>query len=898
MTNKKAVFVPVSCNNRKCPQFSTCPQLPTEINYVGRNHKRVEVLLVGEAGGREEESYKRPFVGRSGILLRNVISHVQKLYGEKSYAISNICRFRPTDSSGGNRKPEHSEIKRCLKYLIRDIGYLKPKIICALGETPHNVLAPESGNLKDIRGRVLTITVNGEKYSYVGTYHPAWILRNPEGIVLLVSDIKVAFSGMAKYFNIGRYDTLVIDSLKKFKGLVDTFLHRKSKYIVVDVETANTNRIEGNRLLSIQFCSSEDKVAYFVPYGHKDCPFSPGELKKVRSGLVDLFTNPDAKFKYWIAHNAKFDITIIQNLLGINIVKPVLCTMTYAYLLEENYGKYGQYGLKYIASRFGFDYPPKYLSARSSDLEEELTFEEFADYGCMDVYVTKQVFEIFNRLAKREKFYKKAIRLLIYLYSRLYKVISHVETKGIAIDRQVLRTLKGSDSPINTLMKNIEEELRSLPSVKKANDMLVGGASISKSLFGNPWVFDINKEESQRTLFFKVLKLEPLSYGKKRESINKAFQSEYKDVKEVKLFSDYTKLKKLKTGYVSSIYEFLDTKLYPDNRDGRVHPSFYTTTVTGRLRAEDPNPQQIPRPDTPLKRAVKNLYCAPPGRVLVEIDNMASEVRVFGMVSEDSKMIEIFSKAKKYRDKFRKNENNLKLKKKAEKLSDFHSRMAKITKLSRSDSKAIVFGGIYGRTNASMAAQIGCSPEEAKEKFSKIFGEMKEANKWLHEIERFAEENLYVENPIGRRRRLYEFLFGTEAQASSARRKARNSPIQAFSTDLSSLAVSIFYEEYMIPNNKLTWYIINLIHDASVFEVGIDDIAEFVEVSEPYFTTKLEEAVERDFGYKLPLPMEVEYKIGTHSGDMMKWDFTTSGLNRIIEEVRKEDKKRKRKWIG
>jgi DNA polymerase-1 len=894
-------FIKVKCKQKNCPQFKRCPEIPTEINIAKRDSK-ITVLLVGEAGGRTEEEECQPFVGVSGELLRRIISYVMAVYGkEVSFAISNICRCHPTDDNGANRRPTDKEVENCIYHLIRDIGRIKPQLICTLGETAHTLLSPTSAPLRESHGMISSVNIAGTKYRYMCSYHPASIVRTPEGMYLpfLINDLKAAFNKLYWNLRIEKYESIELDTIKKVKRTFSQFVKRKSTGLAVDVETSSLNRVAPNRLLSTQFCDSIDKVAYFLPLGHKDSPFSPSELNTVFGYLADLLTNPDALFKYWLAHQAKFEIAIFKNVLNVNIIKPVVCTMTYAYLLEESYSKaargFGTYGLKYLSNRYGFTYPKKYVEART-DLENKLTYEEFIDYGTMDAYATQQLFEIFNTIADSEDLYKKkAIRLLIYIYSRLYKVIAQAERNGIAIDLYRLRKLLGRESLINRGMEKIEKKFSRLPSVVETNKRLARSVTSAHNLFGSPYVFDINKEKSRQILFSEVLELEPVKEGKERTSFDQEFQDNYKSIKEVSLFSEYMKLKKLKTSYIKSIYEFLDVKAYPDNADGRVHPSFHTDTLSGRLRAEDPNPQQIPRGDSPIKRAVRNIYCAPPGRVIVEMDNMASEVRSFGNISNDEEMINIFRTEKKLRDKYRKREDKEKLKELAGR--GFHDRMAQLAKVTRPEAKVIVFGGIFGQSDMAAAAQMKCTPREAREKYNKIFGTMKQAQEWLLRIEKVAERQLYVESPLGRRRHLYNFLLGMDRISAKSRRRGRNSPIQGLSADFADIAAGIFFEEYIVPNElEEIWKIINLVHDASYFDIPIKDIRKFVKASEPYFTSEVTVASRRDFGYDPPIPIEVEYKFGLNSGNTIKWDFTSSGLEEIIKELIKRDKKRLKHW--
>ena len=159
-----------------------CKLAVTRTNVVfGEGAGAAELMFVGEAPGRDEDIKARPFVGRAGQLLTDIIE-AMGLKREDVY-IANILKCRPPE----NRNPLPEEIASCSPYLLEQIELIKPKVICALGkfaaqtllntETPISVLR---GKFHDYRGIKL-----------MPTYHPAYLLRNPGAKKEVWKDMKV-----------------------------------------------------------------------------------------------------------------------------------------------------------------------------------------------------------------------------------------------------------------------------------------------------------------------------------------------------------------------------------------------------------------------------------------------------------------------------------------------------------------------------------------------------------------------------------------------------------------------------------------------------------------------------------------------------------------------------------
>lgn len=134
----------------------------------GEGSASAPVFLIGEAAGANEERTGRPFVGRAGRLLTELIENRLHLKREQVY-ITSVVKWRPPD----NRKPLKNEVEACMPFLDRQLDLVKPKIIVLLGNTALNSVLDHDMRIGSVHGKV--IEKDGRRY--FPTYHPAAGLR-------------------------------------------------------------------------------------------------------------------------------------------------------------------------------------------------------------------------------------------------------------------------------------------------------------------------------------------------------------------------------------------------------------------------------------------------------------------------------------------------------------------------------------------------------------------------------------------------------------------------------------------------------------------------------------------------------------------------------------------------
>jgi len=169
----------LACKN--CPLFKT-----RTLPVIGQGSHGADVMFVGEAPGKNEDLTAKPFCGRAGDILSELLSSIN-LKREDVY-VTNILKCRPP----GNRNPLPNEIEACVSYLDRQINLIDPKIICCLGNFATGYILRKYGfedevqGISKIRGKVF----NAKKRKIIPLYHPAVALYNINMKGILTEDFK------------------------------------------------------------------------------------------------------------------------------------------------------------------------------------------------------------------------------------------------------------------------------------------------------------------------------------------------------------------------------------------------------------------------------------------------------------------------------------------------------------------------------------------------------------------------------------------------------------------------------------------------------------------------------------------------------------------------------------
>jgi len=135
----------------------------------GTGNPNADLMFVGEAPGRDEDQQGKPFVGRAGQLLTDIIKAMRMTRDD--VFIANVIKCRPPE----NRNPEPDELDACRPYIRRQIEMIRPKVIVVLGRFALQSLTEKAYSISSVRGQWL----QHEGVKIMPTYHPAYLLRNP-----------------------------------------------------------------------------------------------------------------------------------------------------------------------------------------------------------------------------------------------------------------------------------------------------------------------------------------------------------------------------------------------------------------------------------------------------------------------------------------------------------------------------------------------------------------------------------------------------------------------------------------------------------------------------------------------------------------------------------------------
>ena len=166
--------------------IKNCELKKNATNLVfGNGNINSKIMIIGEGPGAQEDTKGLPFVGRAGKLLDKMLEAIQ-LNRTKAY-ISNVVNYRPPE----NRRPTEEEIARYLPYLRTHIEIINPKILILLGSTALNAIIGNKEVISRTRGKWFQREIGAVKPWIIASFHPAFLMRQPEQKKLAWIDLKM-----------------------------------------------------------------------------------------------------------------------------------------------------------------------------------------------------------------------------------------------------------------------------------------------------------------------------------------------------------------------------------------------------------------------------------------------------------------------------------------------------------------------------------------------------------------------------------------------------------------------------------------------------------------------------------------------------------------------------------
>jgi len=159
-------------------RFDACPlkKTATQLCYCDGN-PAADVMLIGEAPGRDEDVQGKPFVGRSGQLLDKMLAAIGLSRTAEDHSrsvfITNVIFWRPP----GNRPVTPQEVEQCLPFMLRAIEILQPRYILGFGSLPAQALLKRTDTLMAMRGKWFEVKAAGRSIPMISTFSPRMLLQ-------------------------------------------------------------------------------------------------------------------------------------------------------------------------------------------------------------------------------------------------------------------------------------------------------------------------------------------------------------------------------------------------------------------------------------------------------------------------------------------------------------------------------------------------------------------------------------------------------------------------------------------------------------------------------------------------------------------------------------------------
>jgi len=901
------------------------PGLPYEVNKDADQR----VLFILDNISDEEMKSGTVMTGVHGDLLHNLVSKARSSFLHPKYNRKfswSVINF--TNSKIPSKESRKELYDYFFKRVERYIEKFKPTAIVCFGHRFLRQADPEGfANLQAYSkslGACVQLKLAGKKYPVFPSIDLLDILEDEgeEGLAnvlgLISRHIANGLAGELQFKvdakAIKNAQIRFVDSIKKFDRMMEEL--EQAKFFSCDTETLNLNKVK-NKMLTIQFCTCLDH-AYILPFLHKDTPFSGKDLKYISKRLKRFFEGRN-KASYMIFHNGNFDLNVIRTAVDIGFFPTKLWdTIAGEFAIDENMKfitnapmvNYKPYSLESVALRYGFDGygNDTILKSESKSISNKsLSEEKLRKYMVYDVLVPIAIHQQQQRIANELLKYKKYRSVVTEQIGDMIHCFSDMNFNGNPIDIDFLMFLNSPESPIVKELKAMAQKLYDTKQARKLNDLLVQEANIpAQGLFGKTttWLFDLHKPVHKARFFFEALKLKPLKIGASGlGKVDKRFQATYAEVPEVKSFTALSKAEKLKSSYVNSLINMLKSvDDFKSDHSVRPHLGFQGV-VTGRISEKDPNCQQIPSRGE-LGKNIKRLFIAPLGWLYIKVDYSAHEVRGLSLISGDEKLAGVFQVGLDLRKKYRRRPSkelaeDIELRGDVHKLNVeffFGQNLRKIAKdllkQLRDQIKGVVFGLIYGKGNRTLARDLDKPEEFVKDLVKQFFKRFAKGGKWLNDIEKFAQENHFVESPLGRRRNLFAYLLPKAHDTAdylwgAMNRRARNSPIQGMGSDFGFIGARLIIKKAWERARDLGERVLklnNMVHDSLENLCRTDNFMFGLNTIQWALTDGVKEEVKKRHNFNFVINLEIDMEIGPNLRDCQKWDGQLVELVRIVAE--------------
>lgn len=804
----------------------------------GEGPKKAKIMVIGEAPGESEDKEGRPFVGRSGKLLREELARAG-INPEEVY-ITNTVKCRPP----GNDKPKADSLKACKKYLDEEIATVKPEYVITLGAVASKGVLKKA-KITEVHGKLIDFP----NFKAMAAYHPAYCLYDPSKLPVLRKDLKRfgdSLQGIQHSKQKFRWRGLNDDSINEFWTEAGN-----CEWFAFDLETQSLDWFNPNdKIVVLSMSFDKGGGTWILPI---TMPKIPWVWLKVKAFIRRLAEKLRRWKKKGVAHNGKFDNHWLWRKCG--VIFPLdFDTMLASHAINENRA----HALDSLATEY-LDAPyydiPLAEKQGKIDPKDLPKIRRMYRYAARDSFYTLQMRPMMQKELEEDE---AILRLFERLIMRAARAFHEIEDNGMKVLMDRFRdnradVVKKRETALLTLNEMVKREVKRVGPTKKVN-----------------W----NSPDQVAKLLFTDLKLPIIEKTKGgKPSTAEATLVALKDKHPVaNQLVKYRELDK----FLGTYLDGWKSLMWED----RVYFSYKLHgTVTGRYSSRL---HQTPRDGT-----IRNCIDAPDGWTFVQGDFSQAELRVAAIISGDPELIYCFSHgidvhwrtllyvvqsggAGEYVKPVLKTAAKM-----AGKKLNFNDSIELLTKRgheaaikiwegwkeARKKAKGINFGFVYGMREQKFIEyaklKYGFEPTEQEAAMIRraYFQLYRGLGPWHERMKRLVKLDGFVRSLSGRLRRLPGITSPERSVRSENERQAINSPIQGFIGDFKAMALVELAED-LDPNRAK---VVGEVHDAILFWVKTEHLKEQLPIIAGIMQNP---KLVKEFKIDLPVPIDVELDYG------------------------------------
>lgn len=704
-----------------------------------------EIMIIGEAPGREEELKGIPFVGPSGGLLNSLLERAG--LERSSCFVSNVCNHRPPGNDIGewisDRKtcPDpswkfifgkwcHPNVAAGIDLLYKQIEEVNPKLIIALGNTPLWAL---TGNTGIMKWRGSRLSPPGVKCNVLPTIHPAACLRQRDLVPILQMDLKRAKAIYEGRQNPRRYKFLLAPTFEEAQNALLGLLHAADEL---------ENRNSGTLLLSGDLETRTGHIACFgiassetealcIPFlrdsGETKFYWTPSEEAELTHKIIQLFLHPNI---VWVGQNFLYDCQYFHR-FWCAVPARVWDTMIGHHSIYSTLRK----GLDFLSSMYAEDHI--YWKDEIKDWDPKVGERQLWEYNCKDCCIT---YEIWHRI-QEEQFHEGVSEHFLFKQSLFFPVL-RMMNRGLRVDinarkalRQELTTAAIERQEKLNYMAGCELNVRSPVQLKNFfyTDLQIPGIRH----------MDTNEITTNSTAMVTISQRHPV--------LNPLCQT-ILELRSIGVF----------------ISTFINAEL---DTDGRMRCSFAVAgTESDRFKSSEnafgsgANLQNIPKNTSGRVRFkgkdyfklpnIRKLYIPDPGYTFFDLDLDRADMQIVAAEAEDKLLKELLAKgvdihcfaaAEVY------NIPNIPMDELIESHPNYEEHRARIGEGNRDKIKNGGHATDYGVRERKLAVTLGITVHEAARFRARWFGLFPGIPKWHLRVETEIKTRGYLQNKFGAR---------------------------------------------------------------------------------------------------------------------------------------------------